>query len=139
MNLFLDTSVILAACGSSTGASREIFERASRNGWTLLATPYVVDEVLHNLSDIPLLDPNMWRHLHSQLVIRETVLTLDRIAVFEPAKDRPILYSAFAYAEILLTLDVEDFGVLLNQPFYHLLILRPGAFLREQRTRGTLL
>jgi hypothetical protein len=37
---FLDTSVLLAACGSLTGASLEIFRRASDNGWILVATQY---------------------------------------------------------------------------------------------------
>lgn len=50
MRLFLDTSVLLAACGSATGASREIFRRAPANDWTLIATPYVVAEVLRNWS-----------------------------------------------------------------------------------------
>ncbi len=39
MRLFLDTSVLLAASGSAAGASREIFHRASVNGWVLIATP----------------------------------------------------------------------------------------------------
>ena len=53
MNLFLDTSVLLAACGSATGASREIFRQASVSGWVLLATPYVLEEVLRNLGNFP--------------------------------------------------------------------------------------
>jgi predicted nucleic acid-binding protein len=53
MKLFLDTSVLLAASGSSDGASREIFRLAPFNGWTLLATPYVVEEVLRNLPKLP--------------------------------------------------------------------------------------
>ena len=53
MNLFLDTSVLLAASGSATGASREIFRRATVNGWTLLVTPYVIEEVLRNLPNFP--------------------------------------------------------------------------------------
>jgi len=36
MRLFLDTSVLLAASGSVAGASREIFRRASANGWLLV-------------------------------------------------------------------------------------------------------
>ena len=49
MKLFLDTSVLLAAAGSSTGASRELFRSAPSNGWNLLVTPYVIEEVLRNL------------------------------------------------------------------------------------------
>lgn len=45
MNLFLDTSVLLAASGSALGASREIFRRAPANGWTLMTTPYALEEV----------------------------------------------------------------------------------------------
>jgi len=45
MNLFLDTSVLLAASASSAGASREVFKLAVKNGWSLIATPYVMDEV----------------------------------------------------------------------------------------------
>jgi hypothetical protein len=51
MRLFLDTSVLLAASGSATGASREIFRLASANEWALVATPYAVEEVLRNLPD----------------------------------------------------------------------------------------
>lgn len=53
MNVFLDTSVVLAACGSTTGASAEICRRAASNGWSLLVTPYVIAEVEANLPDLP--------------------------------------------------------------------------------------
>ena len=49
MNLFLDTSVILAACASERGASRAIFELAALNGWRLLAGRYGLAEVEQNL------------------------------------------------------------------------------------------
>jgi predicted nucleic acid-binding protein len=54
MRLFLDTSVLLAACGSASGASRLIFRIAPAQGWSLVATPYVVEEVLYGL---PILTP----------------------------------------------------------------------------------
>ena len=53
VRLFLDTSVLLAASGSANGASREIFRRASANGWILVVTPYAIEEVLRNLPDFP--------------------------------------------------------------------------------------
>ena len=49
MRLFLDTSVLISACASARGASREIFRLAGVNGWVLVVTPYVVEEVLRNL------------------------------------------------------------------------------------------
>ncbi len=53
MNLFLDTSVLLAGSGSALGASREVFRQATANGWRLITTPYVLEEVLRNLPDLP--------------------------------------------------------------------------------------
>ncbi|MCI0536150.1 MAG: type II toxin-antitoxin system VapC family toxin [Verrucomicrobiales bacterium] len=53
MNLFLDASVVLAACGRPAGASRAVFDLASRNGWTLMTSPYVVSEVTRNLPRLP--------------------------------------------------------------------------------------
>ena len=66
------------------------------------------------------------------------VLTLDRPAVFGRAKDRPILFSALAWADILLTLDGIDFGELMNTTFYGLPVLRPGSFLQREREAGRL-
>ena len=53
MNLFLDASTVLAACGRPAGASRAVFEIASRNGWRLMISPYVVSEVTRNLPRLP--------------------------------------------------------------------------------------
>ena len=138
MNLFLDTSVLLAACGSATGASREIFRRAPANGWALLATPYVLEEVLRNLSNFPPAASAYWARLRPVLLVMDDVLTLELPAVFPVTKDRPILFSALAWADVLLTLDRGDFGELLNQPFYGLPILKPGTFLEQERAAGRL-
>ncbi len=62
---------------------------------------------------------------------------MDAAVVFEPAKDRPILLTALAWADILLTLDRGDFGALLGRTFYGLPILTPGMLLERQRTAGT--
>lgn len=68
----------------------------------------------------------------------DDVLTLDRLVVFPAAKDRPILFSALAWADILLTLDEGDFGGLMDNPFYGLLVLKPGVFLQRERAAGRL-
>ena len=49
MRLFLDSSVLLAAAGSSTGASRLLFDIASRHGWELLTAEYCLREAEFNL------------------------------------------------------------------------------------------
>ncbi len=127
--------MLLAACGSDRGASREIFRRASGRGWTLLASPYALEEVLTNLPNLPAAATGDWARLRPQLTFVDDVLTLDRPVVFGPAKDRPILFTALAWADVLLTLDRGDFGSMLGSTFYGLSILTPGAFLETQRTK----
>jgi hypothetical protein len=136
--VFLDTSVLLAASGSAVGASREIFRRAPVNGWTLIATPYVLEEVLRNLPELAPSASSNWAALRSGLLIMDDILTLDRPAVFPVAKDRPVLFSALAWADILLTLDEGDFGGFIGKPFYGLLVARPGVFLQQERAAGRL-
>src|SRR5438132_936906 len=58
-----------------------------------------------------------WAALRPALLIMDDVLTLDRPAVFPVSKDRPILFSALAWADILLTLDEGDFGGFMSRPF----------------------
>jgi predicted nucleic acid-binding protein len=138
VRLFLDTSVLLAAAASNRGASREIFRLAPGNEWVIITTGYVVEEVLRNLPDFSPLASGEWVRLRSELLLMEDVITLDRPAVFSARKDRPILFSAFAWADILLTLDSADFGHLLGASFYGMPVLRPGQFLHRERTAGRL-
>ena len=133
MRLFLDTSVLLAASGSANGASREIFRLAAKNSWTLVATPYVLEEVRRNLPHFPAATSADWNRLRGELLLMDDVFTADRPAVFAPAKDRPILFSALAWADVLLTLDRADFETLLGSKFYELKILTPGQFLTNER------
>jgi predicted nucleic acid-binding protein len=138
MRLFLDTSVLLAACGSAAGASREIFRLAPTRGWVLIVTPYVVEEALRNLANFPPTAGAEWAKLRADLLVLDDVLILDRPAVFTISKDRPILFSALAWADVLLTLDRGDFNELLGQSFYELPILRPGVWLQRERAAGRL-
>jgi predicted nucleic acid-binding protein len=138
IRLFLDTSVLLAASGSTRGASREIFRLVPLNGWQLLATPYVVEETVRNLPKLPLAASTDWIPLRNALVVRDDVLTLDRLAVFPVTKDRPILFSALAWADVLLTLDRSDFAALLGRQFYGLDVLKPGTFLERERAASRL-
>lgn len=138
MRLFLDTSVLLAASGSDAGASREIFRRASANDWILVTTPYALEEVLRNLADLPSSSSADWALLRPALLVMDDVLTLDRPTVFPVGKDRPILFSALAWADVLLTLDQADFGGFIESPFYGLVVLKPGMFLERERAEGRL-
>ncbi len=143
MRLFLDASVLLAACGSRTGASAELTRLATPNQWTLLSSEYILAEVETNLSDLQSITSAAnvnacWREIRSRLDIVPNILTLDRPVVFEPAKDRPVLFTALAWADVLLTLDRADFGGLMGGRFYGLGILTPGEFLMRLRAAGVL-
>jgi hypothetical protein len=46
-----------------------------------------------------------WIHLRADLIIQDDVVTLHRANVFAAANDRPVLFSALAWADTLLTLD----------------------------------
>jgi len=138
VRLFLDTSVVLAATGSDSGASREVFRRAPSNKWTLLVSPYVIEEVTRNL---PLLGESAageWQSLRPVLQSVPDILTIELAVVFPNAKDRPILFSAFAWSDVLLTLDRADFADLLGAQFYGLPILKPGDLLQRERAAGRL-
>lgn len=130
--------MLLAACGSASGASREIFRLAPTHDWSLITTPYVVEEVQTNLQDMVSTAVADWAKLRPGLILLDDVLTLDRPAVFSPSKDRPILFSALAWADVLLTLDRGDFAELLGRSFYDLAVLKPGNFLQRERAAGRL-
>jgi hypothetical protein len=116
-----------------------VFRFAKQNRWSLVTTPYIVEETERHVSEFSPETAAAWGVLREALLERPDVLTLNRPAVFEPAKDRPILFSALAWADVLLTLDRRDFGGLLGQRFYGLLIFKPGDFLIRERTSGRLI
>jgi hypothetical protein len=138
VRLFLDASVLLAACGSASGASRAIFDHAPSQGWVLVSVPYVIGEVLNNLADFPPAASAEWARLRPALLVMDDVLTVDRPVVFPAGKDRPVLFSALAWADVLLTLDREDFAPLLGNSFYDLRVMKPGEFVRAARDAGRL-
>lgn len=138
MNLFLDSSVLLAASGSAGGASRALFQFAENNEWVLLTSSYVLGEVERNLQFLPPEGARDWSRLGSALRIVPDVFSPDRPVVFEASKDRPILFTALAWADVLLTLDRGDFETLLGDQFYGLAVTTPAAFLTRQRASGRL-
>ena len=138
MNIFLDSSVVIAASLSSTGASREVFNHAASQGWRLLVSPWVLREVRDNLANKPPESAHSWASLRSKATVEGDELTFDWPIVFEASKDKPILFSALACADVLLKLDRRDFRDLLGQTIYGLRVLTPGEFLRTEREAGRL-
>ena len=104
-----------------------------------MTTPYVIEEVARNLPKFPPEATAEWARLRPRLRMRDNILTLDRPVVFPAGKDRPILFGAVAWADVLLTLDRGDFAALLGGSFYGLLVLKPGDFLKRERAAGRLI
>lgn len=138
MRVFLDASVLLAACRSANGASRAIIETAADQGWKLLTSPWVRNEVEKNLTKFPFDTTAAWVRIRSKLSLVDDVVSIDRALVFPTRKDRPVLVTALAWADVLLTLDREDFINVLGSSCYGLPILLPAEFLIRERKFGRL-
>jgi predicted nucleic acid-binding protein len=133
VNIFLDSSVVLAACLSATGASRLVFDLAARQRWQLLVSPWVLHEVRDNLVGKPPDASRTWAALRGRVTVEGDELTFNWPLAFDVAKDKPVLITALAYADVLLTLDRHDFRGLLGRTVYDLRVLTPGGFLRAER------
>ena len=138
MKLFIDASVALAAAGQRTGASRAIFDLASAQGWELQASPYVLREITANLHRFPPGAAQEWPALAARLAIVRDLTSFDYPAVFSPAKDRPVLFTAAGWSDVLLTLDRQHFGQFYAAGFYSLRVSPPGDFLVTERRAGRL-
>jgi predicted nucleic acid-binding protein len=91
VRIFLDTSVLLAACRSKSGASRAILYIAEKQGWKLIASPWIRSEVARNLSEFPFESTAIWITLRSRISLVDDLVSIDRALVFPASKDRPFL------------------------------------------------
>ena len=130
---------LLAASLSGTGASRQVFDFAARQGWQLVVSPWVLREVRDNLANKPPDATRAWAALRGRVTVEGDELTFDWPLAFDVAKDKPVLITALACADVLLTLDRRDFRTLLGQSVYDLRVLTPGEFLRIEREARRLL
>jgi len=136
LRLFLDSSVVLAACGRASGASRLIVAVAAPQGWELHTSAYVINEVAANVPRLGAQAAQQWTLLQPSLISLPDVVSFPWITVFPAAKDRPVLFTATAWSDVLLTLDRRDFSEMIGTHFYTLAILTPAEFLRQQRDLG---
>jgi hypothetical protein len=103
-----------------------------------MTSPYALNEVVKNLHAFSPSATVEWLRLKSLLTLVDDVVSLDRPSIFAAGKDRPIFFTALAYAQVLLTHDSSDFGDLLNGSFYGLTVLLPSDFLERERSAGRL-
>jgi hypothetical protein len=123
---------MLAAAGSAHGASRAVFSLADQRNWVLVSSPYALNETLRNLPKLPPAATGDWVRLRPQITVVDDVVSLNRPVIFAASKDRPILFTALAWADVLLTLDRVDFVDLLDGAFYGLSVLLPYRFLERE-------
>lgn len=140
MKLFLDSSVLLAAAGSSRGASSFIITGPRSRGWILVTAEYCADETRRNLAKIGPASMSKWNQTVAPAVrIVPTRTSLNRPPVFPKVKYRPVVITALAEKRAwLLTLDREDFHGKLGSEVYGVSIATPGEFLIIQREQGLL-
>ena len=139
MRLFIDTSVLLAACGSPDGGSRVVIDAAPLNGWSLIVNSWVLGETRRNVRKLSARAPLEWQSIRPRLNRVRNVLAIGKPVVFQPTKDRPVLLTAYEFADVLLTLDRRDFRELLGGFFYHLRIQSPRDFLKWRRAEGAVM
>jgi len=134
VKVFLDTSVLLAASGSATGASRALISLAAKHRWTLLSCQYCRTEVLRNLPKVGL-NASLTFETEIEGAIRfvKDRVSSEKPLVFPVSKDRPVVTTALAEkCEVLVTWDRADFQGKLGGQVYGMLIRTPGDWLAEE-------
>jgi len=112
---------------------------AVEQGWMLLASPWVRKEVEKNLAKFPFVTTAVWVGIRSKISLVDDVVSINRPLVFPATKDRPVLITALAWADVLLTLDRQDFINALGSSCYGMPILLPAEFLIRERNQGRLI
>ncbi len=130
MKVFLDSSVILSACGSQKSLSRLITLIAKERRWHLISSSYCRAEVARNVGKFGDGATAHWMTLRAKLEWVPDALTTKRPLLFTASKDKPVLISALAdRSKVLLTLDIGDFGSLLGSEVYGMFVTTPRDFL----------
>ena len=106
--------------------------------WKLQASNYVLREIEANLDSFPPLAAQEWPALAARLSVVRDLTSFDYPAVFSPGKDRPVLFTAAGWADVLLPLDRRHFGRFFGSGFYSLRVSMPGDFLTAERKAGRL-
>ena len=130
MRVFLDSSVILSACGSKTSLSRLVTLLAKERGWSLVSSAYCRVETTRNVVKFGTKATEHWAGLRTKLEWVPDALTSEWPLLLAASKDKPVLISALADgSNALLTLDIGDFEVLLGTEVYGTLVTTPRDFL----------
>jgi predicted nucleic acid-binding protein len=135
VRVFLDSSVLLVAAGSSKGASRYIILNYNEHSINLITSDYCIQEVEYNLNKLSPQNSVEWYSIiKPRLKIVPVRLSFSKILVYPKLKDRPVIITALSTdSDYLLTLDKIDFKGLLGDKVYRMWILSPSEFLNAIR------
>lgn len=130
MRVFLDSSVIISACGSVKSLSRLIWQIHNAHDWQLISSSYCRAEVARNVVKFGDAAVESWSRFSADIDWVPNALTSERPLLLAAAKDKPVLISALAArCDALLTLDTGDFELLLGTEVYGMLRTTPRDFL----------
>ena len=74
-----------------------------------------------------------WGKIEPKIGVVPNAVVSNRPLLLATAKDKPVLISALASeSNCLLTLDIADFGIVLNTSVYGMRVATPRRFLVEQ-------
>ena len=133
MRVFLDSSVIISACGSERSLSRLLWQIHAKHGWQLISSAYCRAEVARNVVKFGPSASDAWSRFTVEIDWVPDALTIQRPLLLTAAKDKPVLISALAaQSHVLLTLDIADFELLLGTEVYGTLVTTPRDFLLQQ-------
>jgi predicted nucleic acid-binding protein len=136
--IFLDSSVLIAACGSMNGASHTVIVMAEIGLFKVLISKQVLEECERNISKKMIAALPIFRQI---LMIINLEITPDPLPqdidkyklIIEP-KDAPILASAIAAnADRILSLNTKDFNETVSSQC-GLMIQTPSQFIQEIRS-----
>lgn len=141
MKLFLDSTVLMAASGSTKGGSYAVIhEYADRNKWELISSSYCFAEVQNNIKKLSHAAWGRWHMIQKRLSMTSDILTLNKPSLLLAGKDKPILFTAIScHVDVLLTLDTTDFKVILDTVVYGVEVRTPAKFLEVQRSQNRLI
>lgn len=133
MKVFLDSSVLLSACGSKKSLSRLITEIAFARDWCLISASYCRAETTRNIAKLGEEAVLRWPAVQTKIEWVPNALTSQKPLLLTASKDKPVLISALAaQCAVLLTLDRGDFGQLLGTTVYGMRVSTPRDFLIEE-------
>lgn len=138
MKIFLDSNILIAACGSQTGGSAYLFYVAEQNpSWHLLTSLLALQEAKRNVQKKLSKSNHILTKLilhHSLTVVNTPPLTLIKLAqTVITEKDAPILAAALmSQSDYFCTLDQKHFHTKKVKQWskrYNLGIVTPGDLL----------